>query len=323
MDYVKPAEVRQTMIDTGKAKAELTTSQLLIRSGLAGAILACATTLAMTASAQTGIPMVGALLFPVGFVIIVLLGLELVTGSFALIPLAVLERKTTVKAMLKNYGWVIVGHLIGCGLYALAYVFVATKAGSDLSNPLIATIVGASEAKTTAYQALGAGGMLLVFVKAILCNWMVTLGAVMAMTSKSTGGKIAAMWLPILIFFGQGFEHTVVNMFVIPAGMLLGANVSGMEWLVWNGIPVLLGNFVGGALLTGLLLYWGQKSGGTGSPAAEPAQSSPAGVLAHGTPAAPGTPISAAGAGHSAAPAAAGTFVYPEPLRAASLEDRR
>ncbi|WP_037285481.1 formate/nitrite transporter family protein [Saccharibacillus sacchari] len=261
MDYVKPTEVLQTMIDAGKTKAELSAAQLLIRSGLAGAILACATTLAMTASGQTGIPIVGALLFPVGFVIIVLLGLELVTGSFALIPLAVLEKKTTVSAMLKNYFWVIVGHLLGCGLYALAYAFVATKAGTDLSNPLIATLVGTAEAKTLAYQTLGASGMLLVFVKAILCNWMVTLGAVMAMTSRSTGGKIFAMWLPILIFFGQGFEHTVVNMFVVPAGMLLGANVSGMDWLVWSGIPVLLGNFAGGALFTGLLLYWGLKQG--------------------------------------------------------------
>lgn len=261
MDYVKPAEVLQTMIDAGKTKAELSAAQLLIRSGLAGAILACATTLAMTASGQTGIPMIGAILFPVGFVIIVLLGLELVTGSFALIPLAVLEKKATVSAMLKNYFWVIVGHLLGCGLYALAYVLVATKAGTDLSNPLIATLVDTAEAKTLAYQALGSSGMLLVFVKAILCNWMVTLGAVMAMTSRSTSGKIFAMWLPILIFFGQGFEHTVVNMFVVPAGMLLGANVSGMDWLVWSGIPVLLGNFAGGALFTGLLLYWGLKQG--------------------------------------------------------------
>ncbi|MDO3411629.1 formate/nitrite transporter family protein [Saccharibacillus sp. CPCC 101409] len=309
MDYVKPAEVLQSMIDTGKSKAELSTAQLLIRGGLAGAILACATTLAMTASGQTGIPMAGAVLFPVGFVIIVLLGLELVTGSFALIPLAVLEKKATVSGMLKNYFWVIVGHLIGCGLYALGYIFVATKAGTDLSNPLIATLVSTSEAKTTAYKALGADGMLLVFVKAILCNWMVTLGAVMAMTSKSTGGKILAMWLPILIFFGQGFEHTVVNMFVIPAGMLLGANVSGADWLLWSGIPVLLGNFVGGTLLTGLLLYWGQKYGGKRHSDAGIPQSSAAGS-ANANAALPGA---------AANPAASAVSIN-EPVRAAALE---
>lgn len=321
MDYVKPGEVMQTMIDTGRTKAELTTSQLLIRGGLAGAILACATTLAMTAAGQTGIPMVGAILFPVGFVIIVLLGLELVTGSFALIPLAVLEKKATMAGMLKNYFWVIVGHLIGCGLYALAYVLVATKAGTDLSNPLIATLISTSEAKTTAYQALGTAGMLLVFVKAILCNWMVTLGAVMAMTSKSTGGKILAMWLPILIFFGQGFEHTVVNMFVIPAGMLLGSNVGGMEWLIWSGIPVLLGNFVGGALLTGLLLYWGQKSGGKGRLAAGTGETAAPAGFANGSAAAPGVSISAAVVSVSAAES--GTAAQPERIRASALENGR
>ncbi|MNV89864.1 putative formate transporter 1 [compost metagenome] len=85
---------------------------------------------------------------------------------------------------------------------------------------------------------------------------MVTLGVVMAFTSKSTAGKIIAMWLPILTFFAQGFEHAVVNMFVIPAGMLLGADVSMGDWWLWNQIPVLIGNFVGGALFTGLMLYW-------------------------------------------------------------------
>ena len=98
--------------------------------------------------------------------------------------------------------------------------------------------------------------MVAVFAKAVLCNWMVTLGAVMAMTSQSTLGKIAAMWLPILTFFAQGFEHAVVNMFVIPAGMMYGANVSFGGWLLWNQFPVLIGNFVGGVLLTGLMLYY-------------------------------------------------------------------
>lgn len=119
---------------------------------------------------------------------------------------------------------------------------------------------------------MGAEGMTLALIKAMLCNWMVTLGAVMAMTSKSTAGKILAMWLPILTFFGQGFEHTVVNMFVIPAGMLLGAKVSFGDWWLWNGIPVLLGNFLGGVLFTGLLFYLSQKSfkSGASSTAEQP-----------------------------------------------------
>jgi formate transporter len=93
------------------------------------------------------------------------------------------------------------------------------------------------------------------FVKGILCNWMVTLGAVLALVSRSTVGKIVAMWLPILTFFAQGYEHSIVNMFVIPAGKFFGAPVSTYQWWVWNQIPVTLGNMVSGVLLTGLALY--------------------------------------------------------------------
>src|SRR5260370_5238563 len=90
--------------------------------------------------------------------------------------------------------------------------------------------------------------------KAILCNWMVTLGVVMAMTSQSTSGKIAAMGRPILTFFAQGFEHSVVNMFAIPAGMMMGGEVSVRDWWLWNKIPVTLGNIVGGMRFTGMAL---------------------------------------------------------------------
>lgn len=263
MSYVKPTEVLETMIENGANKANSSAMQTIIRGSLGGAILACATTLAFTATAQTGLGIVGAILFPVGFIIIVLLGLELVTGNFALIPLSVLEKKTTFTRMLANYGYSILGHLIGCSFYALLYIIVITNMWSKMDAPMIQNLINVAEAKTLGYKSLGSEGILLVFVKAILCNWMVTLGVVMALTSKSTGGKIFAMWLPILIFFAQGFEHAVVNMFVIPAGMILGANVSVGDWWFWNQIPVLIGNFAGGAVFTGLLLYLSHKKGTT------------------------------------------------------------
>lgn len=256
MSYVKPHEVVQAMVNAGAAKASLSPAQTVLRGILGGAILSFATTLAFTAVQQTSIGLAGALIFPAGFVIIVLLGLELVTGSFALIPLALLQRKSKTTAMLSAFGWAITGHLIGCTLYAGLYLISITKMGHDLSNPLASMLIGISESKTLSYKALGMDGLLVVFSKAILCNWMVTLGVVMAFTSKSTTGKIIAMWLPIVIFFAQGFEHAVVNMFVIPAGMLLGANVTLGDWWLWNQLPVLAGNFIGGALFTGLLLYW-------------------------------------------------------------------
>lgn len=255
MAFVNPNQVMDSMIQAGAAKAKLPVKDLLIRGGLAGALLGFGTTLAFTAEVQSGMGFIGAMLFPAAFVIIILLGLELVTGSFALIPVAVMEKKATVGEMLKNWFWVIVGHLIGGALYAILYVIAVTQLGHVTDNAVATKISAVAEAKTLGYKSLGMDGMIVVFVKAMLCNWMVTLGAVMAMTAKSVIGKIAAMWLPILIFFAQGFEHAVVNMFVIPAGMVLGADVTMTDWWVWNQIPVLAGNLVSGFIFTGLALY--------------------------------------------------------------------
>ena len=103
--------------------------------------------------------------------------------------------------------------------------------------------------------AIGFAGIVTCFVKAVLCNWLVCLAVVLAMTTNSTIGKIACAWMPIFIFFAQGFEHSVVNMFIIPTGMLMGAKVTVSDWWLWNQIPVTLGNLVGGLLFTGLALY--------------------------------------------------------------------
>ena len=255
MDYVKPAEVTTNMVESGTAKAALPARDLLIRGFLSGALLAFATSLAVTASVQTGVPLVGALVFPVGFVIIVLLGLELVTGSFALVPLGCLAGRTSISVMLSNLAWVFLGNLLGSLCYGVMLYVCLTMMGANAPDAVGAKLAAIAEAKTLGYAKFGLAGAVTVFIKAILCNWMVTLGVVMAMTSRSTAGKIAASWLPIFIFFAQGFEHSVVNMFVIPTGMLLGARVSISDWWLWNQIPVTLGNFVGGFLFTGLALY--------------------------------------------------------------------
>ncbi|HWK21626.1 MAG TPA: formate/nitrite transporter family protein [Ureibacillus sp.] len=255
MSYINPKQVVENMVQVGTEKAKMPVKDMVIRGILSGALLGVGTTLAFTAEMQTKLGIVGAVLFPAAFVIIILLGLELVTGNFALIPLAVLDKKATVKEMLNNWLWVILGHLIGGIIYAGLFVIAITNYGTVTDNAVAQKIVLVAESKTHAYQALGASGLIVVIVKAILCNWMVSLGAVMAMTSKTTGGKIAAMWLPILIFFAQGFEHAVVNMFVIPAGILLGADVGIADWWLWNEIPVLFGNIIGGFVFTGLMLY--------------------------------------------------------------------
>jgi len=254
------------MVKAGEAKAALPPGHLLIRGILSGGLLGIATSLAISATVQTSVPLVGAFIFPVGFVIIVLLGLELVTGSFALVPLALRERRITPVTMVSNLGWVFLGNLIGSVIYAGLLYIALTMSGSNAPDAIATKIITIAETKTLGYAKFGSAGMLTVFVKAILCNWMVTLGVVMAMTSHSTVGKIVAAWLPIFIFFAQGFEHSVVNMFVIPLGMMLGAKVSFSDWWLWNQIPVTLGNFVGGFLFTGLALHLTHRA----KPAPEP-----------------------------------------------------
>lgn len=255
MDYVKPAEVATAMLDTGKKKLALAPRDLLIRGMLSGAILGVATSLALTGAVQTGQLLVGALIFPVGLISIVLLGLELVTGSFALVPLPWLDREAGFGSVLVNWGWVFIGNLIGSVAYGALLAIVLTNMGTSAPTGVAARLIALAEAKTVGYAALGTAGIVTAFVKAMLCNWLVCLAIVLAMTTNSAIGKIACAWMPIFIFFAQGFEHSVVNMFVIPTGMMMGARVSVAQWWVWNQIPVTLGNFVGGFTFTGLALY--------------------------------------------------------------------
>ncbi len=255
MDYIKPPDVAATMAATARLKLAMSPLDLLIRGALAGAILAAATSLAFTAMVQTGQPLVGALIFPVGLILIVLLGLDLVTGSFGLLPLPWVEGDVSAKTMVGNWGYVFLGNLIGSVIYGGLLVITLTNFGTLAPAGVAAKIVAVAEAKTTGYAVLGFAGLITVFVKAILCNWMVCLGIVAAMTTSSTLGKITCAYMPILIFFAQGFEHSVVNMFIIPTGMMMGAKITVAQWWLWNQIPVTLGNLVGGSLFTGLALY--------------------------------------------------------------------
>jgi formate/nitrite transporter len=255
MDYVKPADVAAAMVNAGRSKLALSPVDLVIRGALAGGILAAATSLAITGMVQTGQPLVGALIFPVGLILIVLLGLDLVTGAFGLVPLPWIERDASASSLLANFAWIFLGNLIGSMAYGALLAIALTNFGTASPAGVAAKIIAIAELKTTGYETIGFAGMITVFVKAILCNWMVCLAVVAAMTTSSTIGKIACAYMPVFIFFAQGFEHSVVNMFIIPTGMLMGAKVTVAEWWLWNQIPVTLGNLLGGFLFTGLALY--------------------------------------------------------------------
>lgn len=256
MDYVTPVEIVSDAVRAAEKKVNLAAGDLLIRGALSGVFLGYATSLALTAVSQ-GLPgIVGALIFPVGFVMLVLLGLELVTGNFALLPAAWMEGRIGFGALLRNWTWVYAGNLIGSLLYAWLFYASITNFGAANGGALGDLVRQAAIKKTQAYAALGGAGWSTAFVKAMLCNWMVTVGTILAFASRSTVGKVVAMWLPITTFFAHGYEHSVVNMFLIPAGMFLKAPVSVSQWWLWSQIPVTLGNILAGALLTGAALWW-------------------------------------------------------------------
>jgi formate/nitrite transporter len=254
-DYVSPKELMQEAVQLAKRKSGLPVRDMLIRGILAGAFLGYATSLAIIVSSQGLPPIVGAILFPVGFVMLALLGLELVTGNFALLPAGVMAGTVGITKLLRNWSWVYVGNMIGSVLYAALFYLAITNWRTGNGGAVADLLKQAAQKKTLAYVALGYSGWSTAVVKAVLCNWMVTIGAVLALVSRSTVGKIAAMWLPIMTFFALGFEHSVVNMFLIPSGMMLGAPISAGQWLFWNLLPVTIGNLVGGTVLTGMALY--------------------------------------------------------------------
>ena len=224
---------------------------------MAGAILALAAAFAITIIVQTGVPLLGAVLFPVGFVMLYLFGFDLLTGVFVLAPLALIDKRpgVTMNGVLRNWGLVFVGNFGGAFLVAVLIGITNTYGFSEVPNAVGQKIAAIGHARTVGYAEYGASGMLTLFTRGMLCNWMVSAGVVGAMISTSVSGKVIAMWMPIMLFFFMGFEHSVVNMFLFPSGLIMGGDFSIYDYMVWNEIPTVLGNLVGGLAFTGLTLY--------------------------------------------------------------------
>jgi formate transporter len=253
MAYLVPSEFVTKMVDAGESKIFMSTRDTVIRAYMAGAILALAAAFAVTVN----VPIVGAALFPVGFCMLYLFGFDLLTGVFVLSPLALIDKRpgVTLGGVLRNWTLVFIGNFAGAFTVAVMMAIVFTF-GFTSPPDKVGTIIGQiGEGRTVGYAAHGAGGMLTLFVRGMLCNWMVSAGVVGAMISTTVSGKVIAMWMPIMLFFFMTFEHSIVNMFLFPSGLLLGGKFTIMDYLIWNEIPTVVGNLVGGLAFTGLTLY--------------------------------------------------------------------
>ncbi|WP_428610530.1 formate/nitrite transporter family protein [Sedimenticola sp.] len=257
MSYLVPSEFVTKMVDAGESKIFMSTRDTLIRAYMAGAILALAAVFAIFVAVQTGSPLIGAILFPVGFSMLYLMGFDLLTGVFVLTPLALIDKRpgVTTGGVLRNWGLVFLGNFAGALTVAFMMAFIFSYGFSIEPGAVGKKIAGIGEARTLGYAQYGIAGWFTIFIRGMLCNWMVSMGVVGAMISTSVSGKVIAMWMPIMLFFAMGFEHSVVNMFLFPSAMIMGGGFSIADYFIWNEIPTALGNLVGGLAFTGLTLY--------------------------------------------------------------------
>lgn len=264
MPINSPKEVTDGYIAGAIGKATMAAWRLLVLSFFAGMLVALGAVASSTAA--QGLPDAGTArfvtgaIFPVGLMMVVLLGTELFTGN-ALMVSAVIARKITMVQLLRNWALVYVGNF--CGAVALAWL-MAAFGQLDIGGGTLAVYTAKVAAAKCSLPWMNA------FVLGIFCNLLVCIAIYLGNTAHDTAGKILGIFFPIMAFVVAGFEHCVANMYYIPAGIFAaanpayagmiadaGINVSMLDLGTFYGanlVPVTLGNIVGGAVV-GVIMY--------------------------------------------------------------------
>ena len=268
MGFQTITEVIEQNIQNGIKKTNLTTKKLILLGIAAGFFIgigAEASSLAMHGISNVGLARtVAGAVFPIGLMLIVLLGGELFTGN-CLISMAVYDKKAKLKGMIRNLTIVYISNFIGAALMAWMINNCGQLNFSDGGAGAFTIKVALGKVGIDPMQAIVSG---------ILCNVLVCLAIFMAATAKDVAGKCIAIFFPIFVFVISGFEHCVANMYYIPAGIFAAHNplyaakatelygitaeqLSGLNFgtMFSNLIPVTIGNVIGGMVFVGLL-YW-------------------------------------------------------------------
>ena len=254
-DELSPADNEAKAETIGITKANLTTAKCFVLAILAGAFIAFGALYFCVFMGDPTLPfgvqrVVGGICFFLGLVLVLCCGAELFTGNMLLIC-AKAANKITWKGLLRNWGLVWLGNLVG-SLFAVALVFFADIPALNSGN--VATAMVNIAAGKVALEPLT------LFCKAILCNIFVCLAVWIGFSSRTVVDKVIGILLPISAFVACGFEHCVANMFFLPMGFALnlsGVGVAGtiaLDGIVYNIALATLGNIVGGVLVG--LAYW-------------------------------------------------------------------
>lgn len=257
MQIRNPRETHDAALEIGGAKVELNRKspvRVAVLSICAGAYISLGALLSIIvgygfpeiAASNPGLQKIlSGLTFPVGLLLIVVLGGELFTGNNALLMPGVVSCRFGWRSVLTNWIIIWIFNFVG----ALIFIAVFLWGGEVLSAPWSDNVAQLATAKVSM-------SWWTVFFKAIGANWCVCLAVWLALTGKTLVEKILGCWIPVTVFVALGFEHCIANMFFIPAGMLSGAPVTIGQMFTANLIPATLGNVVGGALLVGVLFSW-------------------------------------------------------------------
>ncbi|SHE93043.1 formate/nitrite transporter [Desulfofundulus australicus DSM 11792] len=249
MAVLKPAEVLESCGNVGAMRARTGFLKTLMLAFLAGAYIAFGALLMVTVVA--GLPQesfgtltkfIGGALFPIGLILVILGGADLFTGDVMYNTVGLLESKMSVNELWRNWFLAYAGNFLG----AIFVVYLAMSSGFLSTEPWLSWIQKTAVTKTslTFEQA---------FWRGVGCNWLVCLACWLAMASDHAAGKVLGIWLPIMAFVTMGFEHSIANMFFIPAGIWAGAPVTWNQFWLDNQLPVVLGNIVGGGLFVGAI----------------------------------------------------------------------
>jgi formate transporter len=242
------------VVEDAVKKDGLATVHILLRGFLCTPFLAYGTALSALLVTQGWPSAAAGLLFPVGYVMMAILGLEMATGSFAVMPIGAYAGRVRIAGIARNWLWTFLGNLAGGIFFAALLWFALTRSGALAPGGVLTTLSHIAE-KKVAYAQFGPAGWFAAVAMGILCNWLVSLAPIIAKAARSVSGKVLLIWLPIATFFALGFEHSVVNMFVFPVALFCGAPISVGDWWWWNQIPVTLGNIVGAVLFNATLWY--------------------------------------------------------------------
>jgi formate/nitrite transporter len=253
MAYSKPDQIMQITVENGYKKANYPIRETLILGFEAGAFIALGYLLFIRITATLPVnldglsSLIGASLFPIGLILTLLAGGELLTGNMMAVPLARMANKISTKQVMINWFLVTVSNFVGA--IFVAYVFGHLVSLTETA-PYLAKTISIAQHKLEA-------SFLQAFLSGIGCNWLVASAVWLCYGAEDMMGKIAGIWFPTMAFVAIGFQHVVANMFVIPAAIFAG-HFTWIEYLQ-NFIPVFLGNAVGGTVFIAMAYYHAYK----------------------------------------------------------------